>query len=356
MRIAQVAPLAESVPPPGYGGTERGRLLPDRGARARGPRRDPVRQRRLADVSAELVACSPRSLRLDDVRHRSARAPDRPARGGRGPDRTASTSIHWHVDYFHFPLSRRLGVPHVTTLHGRLDIPDLQPVYDEFSDMPVVSISDDQRLPLPQANWAATVHHGLPPDDARAASTSAASTSRSSGASRPRSGPTGRSRSRGAPACRSASPPRSTTRTASTSRRRSSRCWTPTHVDFIGEIGPEREERLPRARPRAALPDRLGGAVRAGDDRVDGLRHAGHRLSLRLRAGGDRRGRDRASSSTTSSRPRGGRSGSTSSTGSAVRADFEDRFSAERMAHDYLDVFERLIADYRRSHTGAASR
>ena len=72
--------------------------------------------------------------------------------------------IHWHLDYFHFPLSRRLGVPHATTLHGRLDIPDLQPVYTEFSDMPVVSISNDQRSPLPQANWVATIHHGLPPD------------------------------------------------------------------------------------------------------------------------------------------------------------------------------------------------
>ena len=62
-------------------------------------------------------------------------------------------------------MSRRLGVPNVTTLHGRLDLPDLQPLYDEFTEMPVVSISNDQRAPLPQANWVGTVHHGMPLDE-----------------------------------------------------------------------------------------------------------------------------------------------------------------------------------------------
>jgi glycosyltransferase involved in cell wall biosynthesis len=62
-------------------------------------------------------------------------------------------------------MSRRLGVPQLTTLHGRLDIADLQPVYEEFRDMPLVSISDDQRLPLPQGRWVGTVHHGLRPDE-----------------------------------------------------------------------------------------------------------------------------------------------------------------------------------------------
>jgi glycosyltransferase involved in cell wall biosynthesis len=70
--------------------------------------------------------------------------------------------IHFHVDYLHFPLSRRLGIPNITTLHGRLDLPELGPLYHEFADMPVVSISDAQRRPLPHAHWQATVHHGLP--------------------------------------------------------------------------------------------------------------------------------------------------------------------------------------------------
>src|SRR6185503_19755606 len=70
--------------------------------------------------------------------------------------------VHYHIDYLHFPLSRRLRVPHVTTLHGRLNMPELGAVYDEYGDVPVVSISDHQRGPLPQANWQATVYHGLP--------------------------------------------------------------------------------------------------------------------------------------------------------------------------------------------------
>ena len=113
--------------------------------------------------SAELVPCAPSALRLDDgvidpLAHQVVELEAVAAQAHR------FDVIHWHLDYFHFPLSRRLGVPHATTLHGRLDIPDLQPVYTEFSDMPVVSISNDQRSPLPQANWVATIHHGLPPD------------------------------------------------------------------------------------------------------------------------------------------------------------------------------------------------
>jgi glycosyltransferase involved in cell wall biosynthesis len=72
--------------------------------------------------------------------------------------------IHWHIDYLHFPLSRRQSTPHVTTLHGRLDIPDLVPLYQEFTDVPVISISNAQRQPLPGLNWQGTVYHGLPED------------------------------------------------------------------------------------------------------------------------------------------------------------------------------------------------
>jgi glycosyltransferase involved in cell wall biosynthesis len=70
--------------------------------------------------------------------------------------------IHFHVDYLHFPFSRRQQAVHVTTLHGRLDLPDLVPLYRHFRDIPVISISDAQRKPLPWANWQGTVHHGLP--------------------------------------------------------------------------------------------------------------------------------------------------------------------------------------------------
>ena len=163
MRIAQVAPLYESVPPHTYGGTERVvSYLTDELVReghevtlfASGD----------SETDAALVACAPRSLRLDEdvidpMAHLVYQLECVAAEAHR------FDVIHWHLDYFHFPMSRRLGVPHLTTLHGRLDIPDLQPVYNEFGDMPVVSISNDQRAPLPQANWVATVHHGMPPDE-----------------------------------------------------------------------------------------------------------------------------------------------------------------------------------------------
>jgi glycosyltransferase involved in cell wall biosynthesis len=70
--------------------------------------------------------------------------------------------LHFHVDYLHFPFSRRRQIAHVTTLHGRLDLPDLVPLYRHFRDIPVISISDAQRKPLPWLNWQGTVHHGLP--------------------------------------------------------------------------------------------------------------------------------------------------------------------------------------------------
>jgi glycosyltransferase involved in cell wall biosynthesis len=161
VRIAQVSPLYESVPPQAYGGTERVvSFLTE----------ELVRQGHEvtlfasgdSQTSARLVPMVPNALRLgqseDSLAHHVLMA-DRVARMGRQFD-----VVHFHIDYVHFPLSRRERYTHVTTLHGRLDIPDLQPLYDEFRDMPVVSISHAQRAPLPQADWQATVHHGLPPD------------------------------------------------------------------------------------------------------------------------------------------------------------------------------------------------
>lgn len=163
MRIAQVAPLAESVPPPGYGGTERVVSYLTEELVRQGHQ---VTLFASADsrTAAELVPCAPQGLRLDEsvadpIAHAVVELECVAAEASR------FDVIHWHVDYFHYPMSRRLGVPNVTTLHGRLDIPDLVPVYDEFRDMPVVSISNDQRAPLPHANWVATIHHGMPIDE-----------------------------------------------------------------------------------------------------------------------------------------------------------------------------------------------
>ena len=163
MRIAQVAPLIESVPPSGYGGTERVvAYLTD----------ELVRQGHEVTLfasgdsttTARLVACAPRALRLDEevvdpIAHQILEIERVAAM------REQFDVIHWHLDFFHYPLSRRIRVPSVTTLHGRLDLPDLQPLYAEFNEMPLVSISNDQRTPLPNVNWVATIHHGMPVDE-----------------------------------------------------------------------------------------------------------------------------------------------------------------------------------------------
>jgi glycosyltransferase involved in cell wall biosynthesis len=162
MRIAQVSPLYESVPPGLYGGTERvvsyiTEALVHEGhdvtLYASGDSR----------TRARLVKVCPKALRLDedcvDPYAQHIRMLELVCR-----DCDDYDVIHFHIDYVHFPLSRRQQWPALTTLHGRLDIPDLAPLYREFSDLPVVSISDAQRQPLMWANWQATVYHGLPRD------------------------------------------------------------------------------------------------------------------------------------------------------------------------------------------------
>jgi glycosyltransferase involved in cell wall biosynthesis len=157
-----VAPLYESVPPKYYGGTERVvSYLTE----------ELVRQGHEvtlfasgdSETKARLMAGCPRSLRLDK-RFRDQMAHHYAMLEHVFRRAAEFDIIHFHIDYLHFPLSRREPVAHVTTLHGRLDIPDLVPLYQEFREMPVISISNGQREPLPWANWQATVYHGLPVD------------------------------------------------------------------------------------------------------------------------------------------------------------------------------------------------
>lgn len=163
MRIAQVAPLYESVPPRLYGGTERVvSYLTE----------ECVRQGH--DVTlfasgdsltrAELRAACPQALRLEGKRIIDPLAYHIKMLETVAQEAESFDIVHFHVDYLHFPFTRRQKICSVTTMHGRLDIPDVHPVYREFSDMPLVSISDAQREPMPWANWIATVHHGLPED------------------------------------------------------------------------------------------------------------------------------------------------------------------------------------------------
>jgi glycosyltransferase involved in cell wall biosynthesis len=162
MRIAQVAPLVESCPPQLYGGTERVvshlteelvRQGHDVTLFASGD----------SQTAAVLEAPCERALRLDPqcrdplphlmvLVHRVARKAH------------LFDIIHFHIDYLHFPLFASAWTNTLTTMHGRLDLPDLPPLFREFPMMPLVSISQAQRAPIPWANWYGTVYHGLPPD------------------------------------------------------------------------------------------------------------------------------------------------------------------------------------------------
>lgn len=162
MRIAQIAPLEESVPPQRYGGTERIVSYLTEELVAKG---HDVTLFATGDSTtrAELVPMAPRSLRSDEqctdsVVHHVLMLQ-------RVLDRADDFDVlHFHIGYLHFPISRQKGWRNVTTLHGRLDIPDLVSVYEQFDNMPLLSISNAQRSPLSNANWLGTVYHGLPED------------------------------------------------------------------------------------------------------------------------------------------------------------------------------------------------
>jgi glycosyltransferase involved in cell wall biosynthesis len=160
MRIAQIAPLHEAVPPKLYGGTERvvsylTEALVDLGHDvtlfASGD----------SQTSAKLDAIWPQALRLDPT-IRDTMAPHMLLLEHVRQRAHEFDVLHFHIDYYPFSLFNRQPTPHLTTMHGRLDLPELKPIFDMFNQVPVVSISDNQRLPLPQANWVATALHGLP--------------------------------------------------------------------------------------------------------------------------------------------------------------------------------------------------
>lgn len=161
LRIAQIAPLIESVPPKFYGGTERVvayltdalvKLGNDVTLFASG---DSI-------TKANLISVTPTSLRLSNcVDYMAGQILQLQEVMDRADD---FDLLHFHTDYLHFPVSRLCAKKTLTTLHGRLDIPELKPLYKKFNDVPVISISNAQRKPLPMANWVATVYHGLPVD------------------------------------------------------------------------------------------------------------------------------------------------------------------------------------------------
>jgi glycosyltransferase involved in cell wall biosynthesis len=159
MKIAQIAPLAESVPPKLYGGTERVvsylteelmRLGHDVTLFASAD----------SETSARLIACAPRAQRLDASLHDPLAELTLMLECVRQHAQEFDI-LHFHVENVHLPLFRPLGRKTVTTMHSRLDRPEVAPLYREFNDMPLVSISNSQRTALPFANWVGTVYHGL---------------------------------------------------------------------------------------------------------------------------------------------------------------------------------------------------
>jgi len=162
MRIAQVAPLTEAVPPKFYGGTERVVHWLTEELVALG---NEVTLFASGDsrTSAKLDPTWPRALRLDgSVRDPNALHMVMLERVRQKCDNEEFDMLHFHLDYYPFSLFSRQPTPFLTTLHGRLDLPEHQPVFATFASVPVVSISAAQRRPIPQANWLATIHHGLP--------------------------------------------------------------------------------------------------------------------------------------------------------------------------------------------------
>jgi glycosyltransferase involved in cell wall biosynthesis len=160
MRVAQIAPLTEAIPPKLYGGTERvihwlteelvalGHevTLFASGDSQTSARLAPVWPKSLRLDGNVRDACALHMMMLEQVRRRVAEF----------------DFLHFHLDYYPFSLFARQSTPFVTTLHGRLDLPEHQPVFSTFSTIPIVSISDAQREPVPQAGWVRTIHHGLP--------------------------------------------------------------------------------------------------------------------------------------------------------------------------------------------------
>ena len=255
--------------------------------------------------------------------------------------------IHFHCDYLHFPVTRRQNYVHVTTLHGRLDLRELGPLYREFSGMPVISISDSQRQPLPWANWQGTVYHGLP-EDLHTFREKPGNYLAFLGRVSPEKGVDQAieiARRAGMPlkiAAKVDIADQDFYRKQIEPLLKKSKGF----VEFIGKVGGAREGRVSRERLCVAVSDQLAGALWLGHDRSDGLRHTGHRLPARLGTGDHGGWRHRVCGRAI------GRGGQRCGAGgdaepekvpAGVRRTAVSRTT--RMARDYLQIYRRLIED-----------
>ncbi len=285
---------------------------------------------RLAAVRDQAIRLDPAPLKSDLAAHLNQLAEVR--------RRAAEFDvIHFHTDMIQFPMFEDMPQKTVTTLHGRLDLKDLPAGLPPLAAFPLVSISDDQRRPLPLANWAATVHHGMShrplPASARSSEGYLAFLGRISPEKRPDRAI--------AIATAAGTPLKIAAKVDNADQRlfrgrRSSPCW-PTRWSTSSARSATREKSaFLGGADGAALPHRLARALRPGDDRGHGLRHAGDRLGLRLGARGHRARRDRLHRALRGRGRRGGAPACRRWTAAPIRARFEERFSALAMARRYL--------------------
>ncbi len=271
MKIAQIAPLMESVPPRLYGGTERiVSYLTEELVRLG----HEVTLFASADsiTAANLVGCASMALRLDS----NVRDPipyymlmlDRVRELAEEFD-----ILHFHIDQFHFPLFRPMANRTVTTLHGRQDLPDLKPLYIGFSDMPLVSISNDQRRPIANANVVAAIHHGIPTNLHKPIYNPRGGYVAFLGRISPEKGP-----ERAIRIARALGVPLKIAAKVDKVDEAYFRDRDRTAAERAGRRVHRRDQRAQQDRifgrgAGAFVPDRLAGAVRFGDDRGDGVRH-----------------------------------------------------------------------------------
>ena len=339
MKIAQIAPLMESIPPRLYGGSERvvSYLTEELVAQGHDVTLFASGQ---SITSAKLVPCCAQPLRLN------------PAVRDIIPyymlmlDKVRSMAsefdiLHFHIDQFHFPIFSEMARRTVTTLHGRQDLPDLHHLYRGFPDMPLVSISNAQRSPIPDANFVATVYHGLPRDLMPTPNPRGgylAFLGRISPGEARRQGDPDRAR-HGLPLKIAAKVDRVD---EAYFRAEIEPLLAEPGIEYIGEIDERRKSEVPGRGARAAVPDRLAGAVRARHDRGDGLRHAGAGVQERCGAGGDRRRRHGLRGRQLGRGHPGARRRAGSRSRPCARRRFEERFTVARMARDYVEVYQRL--------------
>jgi glycosyltransferase involved in cell wall biosynthesis len=340
MKIAQIAPLMEAVPPKLYGGSERIVAYLSDELTALG---HDVTLFASGDstIAGRLAPVWPQALRLDpsisDYLAPHMVLLEAVARRAQEFD-----VVHSHIDYVGYPVLQRLGVPFVTTLHGRLNLPVLPRIYDTFDDVPVITISDAQRRPLPHANYLATIPHGIP-EQLLVPGSGAGGYLAFLGRISPEKGPDAAIRI----AQKTGMPLRIAAKVDDVDRRYFEELIKPLlgapNIEFIGEIGDhQKAEFLGNA---AALLFPIAWAEPFGLAMIEAMACGTPVIAFR-RGSVPEIVDDGVTGFIVDSEDEAAQAATELSRidRARVRGVFEERFTARRMAEDYLDLYRRLIA------------